>query len=60
MGDQRGIKLHPSWLEPLGGEFDEPYMADLKRFLAAERERGQADFPKGLRMVPGARPDAAR
>jgi uracil-DNA glycosylase len=47
MGDQTGIKLHPSWLEPLRGEFDEPYMSDLKRFLAIERERGKRIFPKG-------------
>jgi uracil-DNA glycosylase len=41
------IRLHPSWLEPLGGEFAQPYMADLKRFLLAEREAGKAIFPKG-------------
>ena len=43
----RDIKLHPSWLEPLSGEFGEPYMADLKRFLLEERERGKSIFPKG-------------
>ena len=41
------IKLHPSWLEPLREEFAEPYMADLKRFLGTERERGKKIFPKG-------------
>ena len=41
------IKLHPSWLEPLGQEFAQPYMAELKRFLLAEREAGKAIFPKG-------------
>ena len=41
------IKLHQSWREPLSGEFAEPYMADLKRFLVAERERGKHIFPKG-------------
>lgn len=41
------IKLHPSWLEPLGGEFALPYMADLKRFLLAEREAGKRIFPAG-------------
>ncbi|HEX8841487.1 MAG TPA: uracil-DNA glycosylase [Sphingomicrobium sp.] len=41
------IKLHPSWREPLSGEFAERYMADLKRFLVAERERGKHIFPKG-------------
>jgi uracil-DNA glycosylase len=43
----RDIKLHPSWLEPLADEFAEPYMADLKRFLLEERERGKSIFPKG-------------
>jgi uracil-DNA glycosylase len=41
------IKLHPSWLEPLGGEFSQDYMAELKRFLVAEREAGKAIFPRG-------------
>jgi uracil-DNA glycosylase len=43
----REIKLHPSWLDRLGGEFAEPYMAELKRFLVAEKERGKRIFPKG-------------
>jgi uracil-DNA glycosylase len=47
MGDKAHVQLHPSWLGPLGGEFDEPYMADLKRFLIAEREGGKRIFPKG-------------
>ena len=42
----RDIRLHPSWLERIGREFDESYMDDLKRFLAAERERGKRIFPK--------------
>jgi uracil-DNA glycosylase len=41
------VRLHPSWRERLGGEFAEPYMADLKRFLLAERECGKRIFPKG-------------
>lgn len=41
------IRLHPSWLEPLKGEFAEPYMADLKHFLRAEREAGKRIFPAG-------------
>jgi uracil-DNA glycosylase len=41
------IKLHPSWRERLSGEFAESYMADLKSFLVAERERGKRIFPKG-------------
>jgi uracil-DNA glycosylase len=41
------IKLHPSWAGPLSGEFAAPYMADLKRFLLAERDAGKRVFPKG-------------
>lgn len=39
------IKLHPSWLTPLRAEFDQPYMAALKAFLAAERVAGKRIFP---------------
>ena len=41
------VKLHQSWLEPLGQEFEKPYMADLKRFLMAERDAGKRIFPAG-------------
>jgi uracil-DNA glycosylase len=40
------IKLHPSWLEPLRGEFEQPYMGELRRFLVAERDRGRTIFPR--------------
>ncbi len=40
-------KLHPSWLEPLRGEFADPYMVALRAFLVAEKEAGKAIFPKG-------------
>ena len=43
----REIRLHQSWLEPLSGEFSEGYMAELRRFLVAERERGKRIFPRG-------------
>jgi len=43
----REIKLHPTWLERVGGEFGAPYMADLKRFLVAEKKKGKRIFPKG-------------
>lgn len=45
MGDE--IRLNSSWLEPLKDEFEQPYMADLKRFLTEQRERGKRIFPKG-------------
>jgi uracil-DNA glycosylase len=43
---QADIRLDPSWLEPLRGEFEKPYMSELKRFLLSERERGKTIFPK--------------
>ena len=41
------IDLHPSWLEPLRGEFAQAYMAELKRFLLTEKQQGKRIFPKG-------------
>ena len=41
------IKLHSKWLKPLRQEFDQPYMAELKRFLLGEREAGKRIFPPG-------------
>lgn len=41
------IKLHPSWREPLRQEFEQPYMAELKRFLVDQREAGKRIFPAG-------------
>jgi uracil-DNA glycosylase len=41
------IRLHPSWLEPLRSEFEQAYMAELKRFLVAQRQHGKEIFPKG-------------
>jgi len=43
MGD---VKLHQSWLEPLKGEFDSPYMQALRQFLVTEKEAGKRIFPK--------------
>src|SRR6201994_4081255 len=45
MGNE--IRLNSSWLEPLKAEFEQPYMADLKRFLVSERELGKRIFPRG-------------
>jgi uracil-DNA glycosylase len=41
------VKLHESWLGPLGPEFEQPYMQGLKDFLLAEKAAGQPVFPKG-------------
>lgn len=40
------IKLHQSWLSPLGNEFDAPYMQALRQFLLTEREVGKLIYPK--------------
>jgi uracil-DNA glycosylase len=44
--NSREIKLHPSWLDPLRAEFEQPYMSELKRFLVGEREKGRTIFPR--------------
>ncbi len=41
------IRLHESWLEPLRGEFEQPYMKALKQYLAAEKAAGRHIFPRG-------------
>jgi uracil-DNA glycosylase len=41
------VKLHESWLGPLGPEFAQPYMQGLRDFLLAEKAAGQRIFPKG-------------
>jgi uracil-DNA glycosylase len=43
MGD---VRLHPGWLEKLRGEFESPYMRDLRSFLVSEREAGKRIFPR--------------
>jgi uracil-DNA glycosylase len=40
------VKLHDSWLQHLQPDFDAPYMASLKVFLAAERAAGKQIFPR--------------
>lgn len=41
------IKLEQSWLDRIGGEFDRPYMENLRAFLRAEKEAGRVVYPKG-------------
>ena len=41
------VKLHPSWLEPLKGEFESAYMQTLRQFLVTEKQAGKRIFPKG-------------
>lgn len=41
----RKIDLHPSWLAHLIGEFDQPYMRELKAFLLSEKQQGKVIYP---------------
>jgi uracil-DNA glycosylase len=41
------IRLQESWLAPLRDQFDQPYMAELRAFLVAEKAAGRRIFPRG-------------
>jgi uracil-DNA glycosylase len=41
------VALEPSWLEVLKGEFDKPYMVQLKGFLKDEKQAGKKIYPAG-------------
>jgi uracil-DNA glycosylase len=43
----RAIELEPSWLARLSGEFEKPYMKQLRAFLLAEKKAGKQVFPRG-------------
>lgn len=45
--DTNSIKLEPSWLAHLQGEFDKPYMHELRQFLLVEKRKGKVIYPKG-------------
>lgn len=47
MSKAQEIQLHPEWLAVLGGEFEQPYMVALKRFLMQRREQGAVIYPPG-------------
>lgn len=46
-GIGRTIDLEPSWRLPLGAEFEQPYMQELRAFLLAEKQSGKRIFPVG-------------
>lgn len=57
------IKLSPAWLARIGGEFDQPYMADLRAFLLAERAAGKTIYPRPrdwFAALDATPPDAVR
>lgn len=41
----RKIDLHPSWLTHLAGEFEQPYMQQLRNFLREEKRLGKVIYP---------------
>lgn len=57
------IKLSPAWLARIGREFDQPYMADLRAFLLAERAAGKTIYPRPrdwFAALDATPPDAVR
>jgi uracil-DNA glycosylase len=42
----REIKLEPGWKKELEGEFEKPYMSDLRTFLKAELTNGKTIYPR--------------
>ncbi|MBP2548647.1 uracil-DNA glycosylase [Neorhizobium galegae] len=47
MADMGSVKLEESWKQALRGEFEAPYMAELRQFLLLEKQAGKHIFPKG-------------
>jgi uracil-DNA glycosylase len=45
-----GIQLQAEWLRALGGEFDAPYMQELRSFLLARKRAGATIYPPGKEM----------
>lgn len=41
------VRLHESWRERIGAEFDKPYMASLRQFLQQQKAQGQVIYPRG-------------
>ena len=44
------IQLEASWLAQLEGEFQQPYMQELRAFLRAEKDAGKVIYPPGGEM----------
>lgn len=43
----RSVQMHPSWLQHLGNEFEQPYMQNLRQFLRDEKAQGKTVYPPG-------------
>jgi uracil-DNA glycosylase len=44
-GNNDKVRLHPTWLDVIGEEFEQPYMAELKQFLRQEKAKGKIIYP---------------
>lgn len=40
-------QISSSWLDKIGNEFEQPYMAELRSFLSSEKKLGKAIYPPG-------------
>ena len=47
MPELRTVQLELGWLDQLAGEFEQPYMQSLRRFLVEEKSKGKVIFPAG-------------
>lgn len=45
-----GVQLEESWLQALAGEFELPYMQQLRAFLKAEKDAHKVIYPPGAQM----------
>lgn len=43
----RDVQLEPGWKEALAGEFDQPYMQQLRAFLLEQKNAGKQIYPPG-------------
>lgn len=41
------VQLCESWMQQIGQEFEQPYMAELKAFLLSEKKAGKTIYPAG-------------
>jgi uracil-DNA glycosylase len=48
--EELAFDLEPSWLAQLAGEFNQPYMRELSKFLRAQKRQGKEIYPRGPEM----------
>ena len=47
MAEGVSVQLEPGWKQHLASEFQQGYMAELRQFLAAEKQAGKTIYPPG-------------